>query len=230
MSRYWTYAEIKQKIEADLDLEKEIFVDDSELMGYVNEAIDFCEGKIHTLYEDYFLAKSAVTLVSGTNEYLLPSDIYANKIRVIIYKNQGDVYPIKRVRSAKKILNAELDVAGNSGASRYEYFIVNQTPGQPKIYLTPDVLEDGERVFYWYLRQANRIFDEADICDIPEFVYYVIQYAKERICFKEGHPNYPLERERLDEIEVEMLGTLAEMVPDEDNEIEADFSVYEDMV
>lgn len=229
MSDFWTYTRIKAKLEAELDLEQEIFVDDEELLGYVNEAIDICEGKIHTLYEDYFLSRAAVTLVSGTSEYVLPTDIYAHKIRAIIYKNNFDVYPIKRVKNSQKLLNYELETAGNNGSSRYEYFILNSTPGEPKILLTPDVAEAGQRVFVWYLRQANRLEEDADVCDIPEFVHYVIQYAKVKVCFKEGHPNYMAEKQTLVEMEQEMLSTLAGMVPDEDNQIEADYSFYEDM-
>jgi hypothetical protein len=231
MSRYWTYAEIRQKLEEDLDLEQEIFVGDNEVLGYVNEGVDICEGKIHALYEDYFLSKAPLTLVSGTSEYALPADIYAHKIRAVIYRNGSDVFNIKRTRNIKKALNYEVEqVNGSSGSSpRYEYFLLNSTPGEPEIVFTPPVGEAGQRVFVWYLRNANRMVEEEDICDIPEFVYYVIQFAKVQIMDKEGHPGYTDAKIKLDELEAEMLTTLADMVPDEDNEIEPDFSAYDEM-
>jgi hypothetical protein len=229
MSRFWTYQEMKAKVDADLDLEGEIFVDDDELLGYFNEGIDLCEGKIHSLYEDYFLSRAGVTLVNGTSEYALPSDIYGHKIRSVIYKNNSDVYVIPRIKNVKKLLNYELETTGNNGSNRYEYFIINSTAGSPKMLFSPDVAESGEKVFVWYLRQANRLAVAADVCDIPEFVHYVIQYAKVKVCFKEGHPNYLAEKQALVEVEQEMLSTLACMVPDEDNQIEADYSFYEDM-
>lgn len=229
--RYWTYSEIREKIEKDIDLEREVFVDVDELLGYVNEGIDICEGKIHSLYEDYFLTKAAITLVSGTDEYDLPTDIYANKIRALIYKNGSDVAVIRRAKNSRKLINYEVDAGtgATATAGNYEYLIYNPTAGQPKILLMPPVVESGPFLSIWYLRNANRLVEDTDICDIPEFVYFVIQYAKVKILFKEGHPSYPEEKARLDELEVEMLSTLAGMVPDEDNEIEPDFSFYEEM-
>lgn len=229
MSRYWTYAEMKQKVEDECDLEREIFVSDDELMAYFNEGIDLCEAKIHSLYEDYFLSREALTLVSGTDEYVMPTTIYGHKIRSIIYKNGSTVYPIHRCKNSKKLFTYEVNLeAGNNGA-QYEYFILNTTAGSPKILFIPPVLESGERVYVWFLRNANRLTASASVCDIPEFVHYVIQYAKVKIYFKEGHPGYAEEKATLDTMESEMLGTLANMVPDEMNEIEADLSSYQEM-
>lgn len=228
--RYWTYDEIQAKIEKDIDLEREVFVDPDELLGYVNEGIDICEGKIHALYEDYFLTKATITLVSGTDEYNLPTDIYAHKIRAVVYKNGSDVHTIRRAANSRKLLTYEVDKL-NSTASQgsYEYMVYNPAAGTPKVLFMPPVTESGDFISIWYLRNANRLVADTDVCDIPEFVYFVIQYAKVKILFKEGHPGYAEEKARLDELEQEMLSTLAGMVPDEDNAIEPDFSFYEEM-
>ena len=78
--KYWTWAELKDKVQRDLDLEGEVFINETELLGYANEAIDEVERQVHTLYEDYFLTKAVISLVDGTEEYALPTDIYAFKI------------------------------------------------------------------------------------------------------------------------------------------------------
>lgn len=231
MSRYWTLAEIREKLENDEDLEQEVFVSDDEVLAYINEGIDICEGKIHSLYEDYFLAKTSIDLVSGTDEYDLPDNIYAMKIRHVIYRNGSQVYKIKKGRS-HKIEDYELmQVAGTQGTSAvYQYIILNSTPGSPQLQLYPPVGETGSFIKLYYLRNANRLVEDTDVCDIPEFVYYVIQYAKVEILGKDsGNPKFLDAKAKLDELEAEMITTLSDMIPDDDNEIEPDLSAYAEM-
>jgi hypothetical protein len=70
--RYWTFAEIKAKVESDLGMEDEDFVSADEMLAYGNEAIDEAEAEIHTINEDYFLTMGPISLVSGTDSYDLP--------------------------------------------------------------------------------------------------------------------------------------------------------------
>lgn len=229
MATFWTYAMIKAKVEQDLALEDEVFIEPDEMLGYVNEAIDEAEAEIHSLYEDYFLKRAPLTLVNGQEEYDLPEDIYANKIRRLIYKNGSDVYKITRLRDWKKFENYAIESVNNS-STIYAYFIINQNPGESKILLTPPAKVDGAYVTIWYIRNANRLVDDDDICDIPEFINFVLQYTKVRCYEKEaGHPNMQKAMQDLEQQRLQMTGTLAQMVPDGDNEIEADFSVYEEM-
>ena len=46
--RFWTTSEIVEKIERDCDLEEELFIQSTEMLGYINEAIDDAEAVIHT--------------------------------------------------------------------------------------------------------------------------------------------------------------------------------------
>ena len=79
---YKTYAQLLAKIEKDLDLESEDFIQDDELMEYFNDAIRECESHIHKLgLEDvYFKTFDNPSLVSGTSDYAMPTNIFANKI------------------------------------------------------------------------------------------------------------------------------------------------------
>lgn len=226
--KYWTLAQIRQKVKADLDIEGETFVRADELDAYINEAIDEAEAEIHTLYEDYFLSRATLSLVANQDEYDLPSDIYAHKIRRITYNNQSSVYTVHRVQDWKKF--EKYEIANNYETSDlYQYFIMNETAGTPKILLLPPARETGDFITIWYLRQANRLEDDTDICDIPDFANFVFQYTKFRVYEKEGHPNIQVAIGALEQQRQLMKSTLAAMVPDAENTIEEDFSFYEEM-
>jgi len=228
--RYWTYAEIKDKVQKDLDLEQEDFVVDSELMGYCNEAIDEAESEIHTIYEDYFLTKAEIDLVTDTETYSLPTDIYANKIRGIMYKNGSEMYVLRRVRFSDMFADI-MSTKEFNPEGMYRYILINQSAAAGvQLQLVPPAradVTDGLKV--WYLRNANRITADTDVCDIPEFVHFVIQFIKLRVYEKEGNQNMSLAATLLMKLRNQMIATLSAMVPDGDNEIEKDLSHYEDM-
>lgn len=228
--KYWTYAEIKDKVQKDLGIEQEEFVVESELIGYCNEAIDEAEAEIHTIYEDYFLARGTIDFVQGTELYSLPTDIYANKIRGIMFKNNGIVYPLDQIRFSDKFEDIMVNQEFND-SSRYRYLLLNSSATDGvQIQVVPAPRDNiTGALTIWYLRNANRIVDDTSLCDIPEFVHFVIQYIKLRVYEKEGHPNMQLAARLVDQQRRQMVSTLTNMIPDGDNEIEQDLSFYEDM-
>jgi hypothetical protein len=228
MSKYWTWAEVRTKIKRDLDIEDETFVREEELLGHVNEAIDEAEAEIHALYEDYFLKKETVTITAGTETYPLPDDIYAHKIRRIVYNNSSSVYTIDRIQDWKKF---EIkSIADNFATSDlYQFFIQNPSAGAPEIVLVPKARDTGPFLEVWYLRNANRVESDTDIIDIPEFINFIFQKLTVLIMEKEGHPNLPKAEMDLEKERERMLGVLAQMVPDAKNEVEMDTSFYEEM-
>jgi hypothetical protein len=135
-SRFWTYAEILAKVERDLDLEGEVFVQPAEMLGYCNEAIDNAEKIVKNTYADYFLDKDTLTLVEGANEVAMPSRLYAHKIRRIIYRSGSQRYTMNRVKDWKKFEVYDEEFSANSSSSELRYFILNQSAGSPKILLT----------------------------------------------------------------------------------------------
>jgi hypothetical protein len=228
----WTYAQIKAKVLGDLGLEQEEFVTDSELMSYCNEAIDEAEAEIHTIYEDYFLKQGTINLVQGQSLYDIPTDIYANKIRKILYfENNTNYYPVIRVNHKDEFLDI-LETDTNNIDQNYRYIMINPdaTTGF-KIKLVPASRSNitGGLVI-WYIRNANRITTEADYCDIPEFVSFIIQYMKMRIYEKEGNPMLPTAIQILDAQRTQMISTLTNRMDDGENEIEKDLDIYENMV
>lgn len=229
MAKYWTWAEISAKVKLELDLQGEIFIDPAELLEYCNEGIDDAESQIHSLYEDYFLTYSTVSLVSGTSEYTLPTSIYAHKIRKVVFRNGQNVFEVKRIRNKDKIVGYSLNRATTNTAPYYEYLLINSTAGSPKIIFTPNVTDTGDYIEVWYIRNANRLSVDADVCDIPEFVKYVMQYMKVRVYEKEIHPNLLIAKQELEVLKQDMVSTLAAMISDDDNEIEADYTMYDQM-
>lgn len=226
-----TYSAIKTKVENDLDLIDEDFITDDEMLGYCNEGIAKAESIIHTLYEDYFLTSANLSMVSGTASYVLPTDVYAVKIRTILYDSApavpgGVKYEIRRVKHPKEISFLK---ALTSGTIRLRYLPTNSLAGGQKLTFYPTPNETSSTyVTIWYIRDAKRMALDADTCDIPEFVEYVIQFMKARCYEKEGHPNLGAAAAYLKELEQEMIDTLKDMVPDEDTEIDQDLTFYDD--
>jgi hypothetical protein len=227
--KFWTFGEIRQKVERDLDLEGESFITSVEMLGYANEAVDEVERQILTLCEDYFLTRGTLTLVPGVEEYAIPTDIYALKIRQIVYRSGTQVWRVNRVRDWNKFLSYELDKTNLSATQHYGFFILNQTAGSPKILLTPTPTETGSLLQIWYLRNANEMVDDTSICDIPEAVNYVMAYIRMKCMAKELHPNLQSAIAEVEMQKADTLKTLAEMVPDNENNIEADSRLYDEM-
>lgn len=224
--QYKTYAEIKTEVRQETDTEGEIFIQESELLRYANRAIDEAEAEIHTIYEDYFLRPSAkIPLVNGQTDYDLPTDIYANKIRQIIYENGSDYYKLRRVRGRDKYLKiASLERAATS--EDYRYLIVNESASVKPVARIYPVSTGTGTILFWYLRNANRMVDDTSICDIPEFSQFVIQHMVSKIYEKEGHPNTMIAKADLERYRRLMVDTLSQMIPDGDNTIEPDVDFY----
>jgi hypothetical protein len=226
---YRTYGQLKAKVNLDLDLEDEQFIQPEEMLGYFNAGIDEAESEIHSIYEDYFLDDSTVDLVLNQEFYDLPSNIYANKIRAVTYVNGDDIYPVNKLKSSTRFQLIQ-EMKTTDGTSDYRYTIKNKASfSKPMMQLVPKSRESGaSRLFIDYIRNANRMIDDSSICDIPEFSEFVIQYVKCKCYEKEGHPNLPLAQAELERLRRNMIDTLSNMVPDADTTMEMDVSHYEE--
>lgn len=232
-TKFWTRLEIwtKFKDENDIDDEDD-FVDKAEVTGWMNDAIDQAEAVIHTNYEDYFLKPGNVALTENVDTSDLPTDIYAHKIRSMIYTNGNRIYEITHLPTLQKFL--EFRLARSTSASPTDelcYFIVNTTPGAPKIKWSPVPKEtSATNVEIWYYRQANYLVNDADVCDIPDFVSYVFDYLSERLEWKRraGSPEHVSAQEKLQMTMQLMINTLKDMIVDGNDEIEQDRSHYEE--
>ncbi len=229
-----TLAEIRTRLENECDLFGEVFVDQSdsndELLGYINAAINIVESKIHNLYEDYFLNKATLTLVSGTSTYATPTDIYANKIRALIYNNTQTrfCYEIKRIMRLGD--PAFLSQVAANAQTILRYIITNDGTTGIKLNMYPTPQESGAVVDCWYIRNAKRLTDEDDVCDIPEFIECVYAATKWYVARKEKNMFDMGSVEKELEFQMKLLeDTLTDMTPDESSGlIQKDFSFYGD--
>lgn len=219
----WTWLEMKTKIKNDLDLNDEGFITETELLGYVNRAIDEAEQIFMQIYDKYFEYEATISLVSGTDEYAFPSDIYATKALLIQYSNGSQKYPVERIRNLK-------DIAYVQDNERYRYRIVNDPTDGFRIKIYPTPTETSTNMTIYYLRNANEVTADSDVIDLPEASGYIEQHTKDSCRNKEmgtmfsAPPSEALQRQ-----ESLLRATLSDMVPDEDNRIYADTSFYEDV-
>lgn len=227
---YWSYEMFRDKMQRERDViisdDPEAFITNVEFKEYMNDAIDQAEQSIHALYEDYFLARATLTFTQGQEELDLPEGIYAHKIRRFLYRNGTERYTISRMRDWKKFEEYELNDGFNDGAL-HQYFLLNNTV--PKILIVPAPTVTGNFGKIWYIRQANRIINDTDLCDIPESNKFIMAYLRLKIMEKDRDPLLSKAAADLAEERKFLEDTLASMVPDTDNTIEADTSHYTEM-
>lgn len=225
-----TYLEARTKVEQDLDLEEENFIQDTEMLGYFNEAIRECEAEILTIYEDYFLTRANLALVNGTSLYSLPTGIYASKIRGIIYNNQTIIYEIKRIRTAKRFLERSL-IIYQDPTDEYRYILLNSSvTAGVQIELSPPSKEtSASNVIVWFIRKVVEVALDSDVIDIPEFINFIYAFVKAKCKQKENAGTMPPDAAA--EVEQQrqmMVSTLSYRVPDDDTEITKDVSFYQE--
>lgn len=219
-----TYLELKTNLEQELDLQDETFITPAEFLNYFNEAVDMVEAAIHTIYEDYFLVSTPLTFASGTATYVLPTDIYAQKIRGLYYNDGStNIYEVKRI---KKL--SDTNWLNLSSTNSLQYLITNDATNGLRIAFYPTPTASGAFGTIWYIRNAKRFSANADVCDIPEFTAVIVQYVRWKCMSKEGHPDTGSAAGALQAMKQDMIETLTARVPDEDNKIPMDLSFYDD--
>jgi len=217
-----TYSQLKTYLEQELDLQDETFITPNELMAYFNEAVDMIEAAIHNIYEDYFLTNAVLPITSGVAGCTLPSDIYAQKIRKILYNDNGSLkYEIRRLKKLEDILYIQ-------PTDLYAYVILNSSTSGLALTLYPTPQDTNTNITIWYIRNAKRFTSDSDVCDIPEFTNVLVQFVRWKCLNKEGHPDTAQAGSDLDRMRQEMVDTLTARVPDEDNFVLKDTTFYRD--
>ena len=165
MSTFRNYSFLKQKILLDLDLQDETFIQSDEMIGYANEGLKEAFGEILGLRQNYFLTKWFVPCVASNDLFILPPNIYANKVRGVIYQNGSIIYTMKQMR--EKQLFENIAYVNQYGLSdEYRYLIRNDIPGVPSMQIVPPSRETAVfpptgnpflPMLLYYIREHNRI-------------------------------------------------------------------------
>lgn len=225
----YTYSTLKTKLMNDLDVEDLDFINgEEELLGYINEAIDDVESIVHTLGLDssYFLTQGTITLVNGTADYSLPSDIFAAKIKKVFYINGNTKYEIHRVRDL-----SEVPYFQSGDDYKYVLLTTSGTANNFRLRFFPTPAESGAYIQVWYIRNATRLTTSTaatNVSEIPDSNNIILQHCKVRIYEKMGNPNLLTAVQMLESQKQLMMDTLREMIPDGDTTIQPDLTFYED--
>ena len=242
----WSLEEILNKVKRDFDLENNRFVSDQEIISYINDAIDAAETQIHTYSLDnwYFSTFIRKDIQAGQNGYTLPKNIYATKILGLTQRIEDREYDVALATGHDKFSffsNRNVDRLRGDSDQVFTYLILNrdrmvvdangnEVPEGYRIWLSPTPSETIIKgLTIYYIRNARRLQNLSDLCDIPEFVnLYIIPHVKNTISLKENYGNSSQFTEQLAMAEKRMQLTLENMIPGSDNLIEADLSFYED--
>lgn len=215
----------------DCDVQDLDFINgETELLGYMNEAIDDAESIVHTLGLEakYFLIPGTIALVNGTSDYSLPSDIFASKIVQVFYVNGNTKYEVFRIRDLK---STPFFQAGDD----YQYLPITTTgtANNMRVRLYPTPAENGTYIQLFYIRNATVMTTSTaatNVCEIPESQNFVMAHCRYRIFEKMGNPLIAEAKEQLIAQKALMIETLQEQVPDENTLAMQDMSFYEDQL
>lgn len=222
-----TYGDLTTKLGNDLDITDETFVSPTEILGYINEAIDDAQAAIHNLNPEdkYFLVPSAFNWVNGTSDYSLPTNIYANKLRQIFYNAGDQQYEIDRIKNLRETNFFQ-------PGDRYRYLLINPTPGVgPVARFYPTPAETSNNAVLWYIREMLKMTtanSNTNICEVYQCQNFVFQHAKWNVMKKTRRADLIASaKQDRDEQYANMMSDLQQMVLDENTMISQDLTFYE---
>ena len=246
--RSYTFAQAKNEVETSYDLLEETFISPDEMVSIFNRAVHEAESIILGMYEDYFLSSGNLTMVVGGTLLTLPTDIYAQKIRKIVYQGGTGgslIYNIKQIRGQD--IFEQISMINTFGLwDDYRYILVNPTGNtQAQIQIAPPSREASTtNVTIWYIRSAQRILQASElsppqsptapnsaaqlntVLDIPEFSSFIIEYAKYLCLLKDTDPRLPEQKEIMLNQKSLMMASLKERIADNDTTIVPDMHMY----
>jgi len=222
-----TLLELMNYVKADLDLDtpdgEHPFISNSEIKRHIRSSVNKCSSIIHNLYEDYYLTWVVLPVVAATQSYALPAGIYANKIRRILYDDGSLSYRVDRMYNVNEIPNV-------CDSDDYKYILFNAIA--PLITFYPTIrASSATNVKVYHIRQTKELLLDADECDIPEFEDFVLADSKYRVLFKDfANPIRQELKQEMEEQKALMIQSLTNREPNDQTDVVADFSFYEDMI
>lgn len=227
-----TYTNFIAKVEQDLDLEEENFIQSSEMLGYTNEGLREVEKQVLTIYQDYLLDSAYLPLVLGTSKYNRPSGIFANKIRKIVYTNGSLIYEIKEIKGSQKFMKRAFLRYANP-TDEYMYMMLNNSTNGIQIELSPASKETSStNIEIFFIRKVDVVSLGTDFVDkdVPESLNYLYSYVKGKCKQKENAGVMPPDAQQEIDMQMKLLvDTLTSMIIDDSTEIEKDMSFYEEI-
>jgi hypothetical protein len=227
-----TFGDLRSQVEIETDTQGEEFVSESEVKQYFNSAVTLCEATIVKLglREKYLQAEALISTVVGQADYDLPSDIVANKIRKVIYRNNTAIYTLKPLRSENSYV--EEDLSNAYPANEFYHYSLYKIGTAMKMRLTPKASQSVTNAIRMiYFKTLGRYVADTDVCDVPDICYeYIMSYVRYRIYAKESPAIAQDEKQNMQALLGLMQETLQNQVADPDMDLmDQDFSHYYDM-
>lgn len=229
---YKTKLQVETKIKRDLDLEEESFIQPLELTEYINDAITVIEAYINTLglKDQYLRKRTTISLVSGTADYAVPTDLFEDKIKEVVYSNGATIYQVKPLVHSSAAEEIE-HLNRFSTTDLYKYRIKNESSAAKYLQIIPTSRETtANALVVEYYRDLERVSSDSDLVEVPDVaLQFLYQDVRCRVYEKMNDANYQVslvERERLRDL---MISTLEGQLADQrHNLIELDKSIYEE--
>lgn len=163
-----TLAQLKERVRQRADMENSTFVEDDELVTYINSSIAELHDLLVAAYgSNYFLEDHSFSTVGGTPDYELPADFYKlSGVDVLIAGS--DWASIKPFNFNER--NRSLDVTwGLIGGPNLRYRLMGNNL---KLSPTPN---GTYQIKVWYTPKATELVADADtLNDLNQFSEYVI--------------------------------------------------------
>lgn len=192
MARPTSLSDFKSRCRQRANMENSGFVDDVELIGYINESIsDLYDLLIQKYGEDYYTKPAPYSLnVSGSqNQYNLPTDFF--KVRgVDLNLGTNEAISIKQFSMAErnKYRNNYIFSWDQEGVSRARYRIIGR-----KIWFLPNP-SGSASIDIWYIPLAPVLEDDSDEFDaINGWEEYIIVDTAIKMLSKEESDTSALE-------------------------------------
>lgn len=229
---YKTKSQVVTKIELDLDLEEEEFIQANEMTGYINDAITIIEAHMNTLglKDRYYYKRTTLDLVAGTADYALPTDLYEHKVSEVVYKNGVTIYSVKPM--GVTATEEEIELANlYQTTDYYKYRIRSDSSSSTVLQLIPssrDTVTGG--IIIAYFRDLARVSADSDVVEVPDVaLMWLYQYVKVKVYEKESHSNYQAAVQELEKLEGLMLSTLQGQLADQKTqELDMDKTIYQE--
>ena len=175
----------------NLDFEAEgsnSLVREIDVKRYLNEGQEEVAKRLQKIKEDYFVTVYEVPFEAGINEYALPPDIFAHKIRKVAYIENQVFTTIRKVTFKDYIAYSSPVVATGSYPIGY-YILEKPISGQGNklgtstklILLPPGGLINVRGLQVFYIRVITPMVNDDDTPDIPESESYLEAYARRKI-------------------------------------------------
>lgn len=229
MSMNIPFATLKQKINSDCDLEDQDWVDNTDLINFINEAIGDAEGEVHQLgiADQYFRTRGTLSFVANTTEVTLPTDMYGFKFGKIYYQDTNRWIQVRPFKNYQEYLDA---IDNGIPGQNLKFMLENDATVGPRLLIgpVPSATASARCTYLRRVKKVDGLGGANDVLEIPEAESYVYALVKRYVYEKEGRPDMETWLKKESDAYDMMISKLQNIKVDEETLIPLDLSFYED--